>query len=112
MLKRMLAFSRDMFCWHTGTPVKESYLRERGQRFVTIYLNIPCRNLIGKYSGNKSLYATMCCKNSTHFKTVRVLSLSDTCPPCHYFCCMSEVHEGIRWSDGIYLKKIVIYVLH
>lgn len=30
MLKRMLAFSSDRFCWHTGTPVKESYLKERG----------------------------------------------------------------------------------
>lgn len=29
MLKRMLAFSSDRFCWHTGTPVKESYLKER-----------------------------------------------------------------------------------
>ncbi len=28
MLKSMLAFSREMFCWHTGTPVKESYLRK------------------------------------------------------------------------------------
>lgn len=28
MLNRMLAFSRDTFCWHTGTPVKESYLQE------------------------------------------------------------------------------------
>ncbi len=32
MLKRMLAFSSDRFCWHTGTPVKESYLRERGEK--------------------------------------------------------------------------------
>lgn len=30
MLKSMLAFSRDRFCWHTGTPVKESYLKEGG----------------------------------------------------------------------------------
>lgn len=28
MLKRMLAFSSDRFCWHTGTPVNESYLWE------------------------------------------------------------------------------------
>lgn len=28
MLKRILAFSSDRFCWHSGTPVKESYLKE------------------------------------------------------------------------------------
>lgn len=29
MLKRMLAFSSDRFCWQTGTPVKESYLQQK-----------------------------------------------------------------------------------
>lgn len=38
MLKSMLAFSREMFCWHTGTPVKESYLHKH-KKFVKTHVD-------------------------------------------------------------------------
>jgi len=40
MLKTMLAFSREMFCWHTGMPVKESYLHMHKKMYVKTHVRL------------------------------------------------------------------------